>query len=231
MISHKHKCIFVHIPKAAGTSIENVFMEDLSLNMDNRHALLLGESTNKTIGPRRVSHLLAKEYVTLHFISQELFDSYYKFAFVRNPYDRLYSTYKYRKFDDYISFDTYIKLKLEKFITSQKEGFFFKPQYEYLYEAGNCLVDFIGKFENLEHDFNAVMNKLNLSHLPLKHHNKSLPSRGFIRKIRILGKIIKDYETWPYTKINNSEKKLDTEAKKIIIKYYKKDFETFNYEM
>ena len=25
MISHKHKCIFIHISKAAGTSIENFF--------------------------------------------------------------------------------------------------------------------------------------------------------------------------------------------------------------
>jgi hypothetical protein len=231
MISHKHKCIFVHIPKAAGTSIENAFMEDLGIDMDNRHALLLGESTNRTVGPRRVSHLRAKEYVQQHFISQELFDNYFKFAFVRNPCDRLYSTYKYRKFNDYISFDTYIILKLEKFINSESESFFFNTQYDYLYDSGKCLVDYIGRFENLNDDFNHVLKELNLTQLKLKHHNKSLPSKGIIRKIRIIGKIIKDYETWPHIKMNGSDKTLSPEAKEIVLKYYQKDFETFGYNI
>lgn len=230
MISHKHKCIYIHIPKAAGTSIENTFMEDLGLDMNNRHALIIGKNTNKTLGPRRVSHLLAREYVQQHFISQELFDSYFKFAFVRNPYDRLYSTYKYRKFSDYISFDSYIKFKLEKFINSETESFFFKTQYDYLHDSSKCLVDFTGRFENLEDDFNLVLKKLKLTQLRLKHHNKSFPSKGIIRKLRIIGKIIKDYETWPYLKMNGSDKILSLEAKKIVLKYYQKDFETFGYE-
>jgi hypothetical protein len=231
MISHKHKCIFVHIPKAAGTSIEYVFMEDLGLDMANRHALLLGENTNKTLGPRRVSHLLAKEYVQQHFISQKLFNSYFKFAFVRNPYDRLYSTYKFRKFIDYISFDTYIKLKLEKFINSESEGYFFKTQYEYLYDSGKCLVDYIGRFENINDDFNHVLKELNLPQLKLKHHNKSLPPSGINRRFKTFRRIVVDYKTWPFLKMNGSDKTLSPEAKEIVSKYYQKDFETFGYNI
>lgn len=231
MISHKHKCIFVHIPKAAGTSIENVFMDDLGIDMDNRHALLLGVNTNKTLGPRRVSHLSAKEYVQLHFISQELFNNYFKFAFVRNPYDRLFSSYKYRKYDNYISFDSYIKLKLEDLILSKTEGFFFKTQYEYLYDSEKCLVDFIGKFENIENDFNKVLDKLNLKHLKLKHYNQSMPSKSLIYKIKSTGRFLKDFNAWPYLSFSNTERQLSEKAKEIVIKHYKKDFEIFDYEI
>ena len=145
MISHKHKCIFIHIPKAAGTSIERVFMDDLGLDMDNRHALLLGKNTNKTMGPRRVSHLTAQEMLDQHFISQELFDTYFKFAFVRHPVDRLYSIYRYRKFSDFMSFDNFILENVDKIDDQDREYFFYKPQFEYLCNNAKLMVDFVGK--------------------------------------------------------------------------------------
>lgn len=228
MVSHKHKCIFVHVPKAAGTSVERAFMEDLGLDMDNRHALLLGASTNTTVGPRRVSHLTAAEYVDLHFVSQEIFDAYFKFAFVRNPIDRLYSTYKYKRFIDYLSFDDFIKLKLENFIKSETEGFFFKPQYEYLYGNNQLLVDFVGKLERLEKDFEFIQKKLN-SKLTLNHYNKSLEINGFSKIIRRYGKLVKDREVWGKAKYNENGKKLSEEAIAIIENYYKVDFDAFEY--
>ena len=92
-------------------------------------------------------------------------------------------------------------------------------------------MDFVGRFENLEEDFRYVQKKLNLLHASLKHHNKSKPSKGIIRKIRIIGKIIKDYSAWPYLSSSKSNNTLSHEAKNLILKYYIKDFETFNYEI
>lgn len=230
MVSHKHKCIFVHVPKAAGTSIERAFMEDLGLDMDNRHALLLGASTNISVGPRRVSHLTAAEYVDLYFVSQEIFDAYFKFAIVRNPIDRLYSTYKYKRFIDYLSFDDFIKLKLENFIKSETEGFFFKPQYEYLYGNNQLLVDFVGKLENLDKDFEYIQKELNFN-LTLKHYNKSNEMKGVSKIIRRYGKLVKDREVWGKAKYKENGKMLSEGAIAVIENYYKIDFETFDYEI
>ena len=67
-ISHKHKLIFVHNPKCAGTSIINYFdMEDWG----HQHAVNLKEKYS------------------------EYWDEYKKFVVIRNPWDRFYSCYRY----------------------------------------------------------------------------------------------------------------------------------------
>lgn len=228
MVSHKHKCIFVHVPKAAGTSIERAFMEDLGLDMDNRHALLLGENTNKTIGPRRISHLTAAQYVDMHYVSKEIYDSYFKFAIVRNPIDRLYSTYKYKRYNDYLSFDDFIKLKLEEFINSESEGYFYKSQYDYIYKDGKLLVDFIGRLESLGQDFEFVQKKLAV-HLELKHYNKSKKSEGIFNYIKSYAKSIRDTQAWGKFSHKQNNKELSKVSLSIIKKHYHKDFDVFNY--
>src|SRR6187402_3169911 len=71
MISHKHQCIFVHIPKTAGNSINRVF----GVGWENH-----------------------KDLARYHAeIPRETFERYFKFAIVRNPWDRLLSDYNYQK--------------------------------------------------------------------------------------------------------------------------------------
>ena len=228
MVSHKHKCIFIHIPKAAGTSIETAFMDDLGLDMDNRHALLLGENTNKDLGPRRVSHLAASEYVDLHFVSQEIYDKYFKFSIVRHPIDRLYSIYKYRTYSDYITFDKFIKVKLPQLINSNRDGFFYKSQYDYVYcDKGSC-VDFIGKLENLSEDFKIIKDKTGLKS-DLNHHNKSEIKRSSI--LKKIGKTIKDPNVWSNFSFKHKKKYLSPVAVDVVKKYYQKDFKNFKYKI
>jgi hypothetical protein len=229
LISHKHKCIFIHIPKAAGTSIENIFLQDLGLNVNNRHSLLLGENNNQDLGPPRVTHLFAKDYVKHSFISQELFGSYFKFSFIRNPYDRLYSSYKYWKFNDYMSFETFVTRKLPELLEHKTYSYFFKSQYEYLYGDGELLVDFVGRLENIETDINIVLENLNLKHLKLEHLNKSFNSNltpYFI--FRLIGRLFKDYKNIDKLSFNKNNN-LSKESKVLIQDVYKKDFELFGY--
>ena len=67
----KMKCIFVHIPKTGGVSIGDALFE------------------NGSPGHRDVTRYRK--------IFGRKFWSYYKFAFVRNPFTRLISTYEYLK--------------------------------------------------------------------------------------------------------------------------------------
>jgi hypothetical protein len=59
MISHPHRCIFVHIPKTAGNSVNRVFGVDWQNHKD-----------------------LARYAAEL---PPDIFSTYFKFAIVRNP--------------------------------------------------------------------------------------------------------------------------------------------------
>ena len=63
MISHHQKCVFVHIPKNAGQSIEHVFINLLELTWETRAPLLLRRNEHPELGPLRLAHLKAEEYV------------------------------------------------------------------------------------------------------------------------------------------------------------------------
>ena len=74
MISHKYKCIFIHIPKTGGTSIEN--------------ALLGGKKQ-----PTRIKHKRAKDYLKQY---PKEWKQYFKFTVIRNPWDWMVSWYYWR---------------------------------------------------------------------------------------------------------------------------------------
>lgn len=234
MISHKHRCIFVHIPKTAGQSVESVFLKDLGLTWKTRDPLLLRKNINPEISHQALAHLYAHEYCQYHFISRELFDEYFKFSFVRNPWARTYSFYKFlNAYPYYLSFEDFVLEELPKMMESDP---FVRPQYEYLYHNGNCQVDFIGRFENLKEDFSRIAKKLGLSTTKLPHRNKS--------KNRTFKNIL--YEFWSFVKrspgmlTNIKPGKADLpknyrdiyteDSKRKVAELYAKDIETFEYE-
>lgn len=94
MISHENKCIFVHIPKVAGTSIISIFDDQVKVKTENRLLLPFEPDANKFDPPP--THLRITDYVKYGHVSKEIFYEYFKFTFVRNPWDRIVSVYKYR---------------------------------------------------------------------------------------------------------------------------------------
>lgn len=232
MISHNHKAIFIHIPKAAGSTVEDLFIRDLSLSFKNSHSLLIGNSFNENLGPRQVTHLTAKEFLDFSFISKDLYISYFKFAIVRNPYDRLFSIFKYRRFDQIMTFDNFIKIKLEKMLNDTKERFFYKPQFEYVYNENNLIVDYVGKLESFQKDIKYILEKLNMGHLDIVHKNKSKNRKTSLKnKIKLF---IKEAINEPkvISNINfknNKTKVLSKGSVQLINEIYDNDFKFFGY--
>ena len=68
MISHKHKTVFVHIPKVAGQSVEQMYLADLGLNWSERAVLLLRPKLNTEKGPERLAHLTAAQYTQFGYL-------------------------------------------------------------------------------------------------------------------------------------------------------------------
>jgi chondroitin 4-sulfotransferase 11 len=81
MISHDHQCIFTHVPKTAGKSIRYLF----GLPEFKHQYKADGRNVEHGFGHRRLSE----------FVNEKYFAEYFKFAFVRNPFDRLVSAFFY----------------------------------------------------------------------------------------------------------------------------------------
>ena len=171
-ISDLYRCMFIHIPKAAGSSIELS-----SIFQDQR------DKTGEYVG----GHKTAMEYRRLY---PDKFNKYFKFTFVRNPYSRLVSAYFYlsrggmgNSYDTEI-FKKYFEHKKEDFVSfcrnslSEeliKDVVHFEPQHKFLCDDDmNILLDFIGKQENFVKDAKKVFKTIGLPY----EHRHSLGSNN-----------------------------------------------------
>jgi hypothetical protein len=196
MISLVHKVIFIHIPKCAGQSVEETFLNDLQLSWDD-HRYLFGcfekpSSWTKNI-PGRIAHLTAKEILDFKFLPIEIFNSFYKFSIVRDPVQRLVSSWNYlvpeENFDDWVA---------SKVLSGHKENnYFFKDQTDYLFDENNkLLVDDIIPFKTLgsskHHFYNYLENVSALSHRNASKKRDIFISQETTKLIKDLYK--KDYK-------------------------------------
>ncbi|HWA03667.1 MAG TPA: sulfotransferase family 2 domain-containing protein [Rhizomicrobium sp.] len=173
MYSKRFNTIFVHIPKTGGQSIEHVFLAEHGLTWETRAGLLLRRKRPEEKGPPRLAHLYAREYAGLGFVPTEEFDACFKFAVVRNPYDRAVSAWRFRRdgekaegpetFPDFIA-----SLAAPDGHRRNRE------QVRYVQdENGRLIVDRILRFESLASDFAEVSRRIFGRAIELPHVNKS----------------------------------------------------------
>lgn len=231
MISHNHKCIFIHIPKAAGTSLIRVLSDPPKTDKTDQLVLPFEPDENKFDPPP--PHLRAYDYVKYGLITKELFDSYFKFAFVRNPWDRIVSEYKYRMHAHRYSFKKYLFEHFPRPSWSD-EYCHVIPQYDFLHnEHGNMLVDFVGRFENLQKDFSYVCDKLNIETKTLPHRNisTSIFNRRDNNLIQILRSIRNKLSiTQRRNTFERYKDYYDNESVDFVANIYRKDIEAFGYK-
>lgn len=176
MISHRHKCIFIHIPKTGGTSIENVIWPVKSERTEADLWMGLVKPYYNKYQTGGLQHLTAQQI--RKEVGEDIFNSYFKFAVVRNPWDKAVSQYTYmqkrkdlRKFigmNRYTTFRRYLKL------IDRKEHVQWKPQLDFLVDTdGTMLVDKIIHFEALEEGFHGVIQHLGMPETDLPHANPS----------------------------------------------------------
>ncbi len=182
MINHEYKFIFIHIPKCAGMSI-------------GRTLYNLVDKDPKTYEGFKIHH---DEF------DEKIWKEYFVFTFLRNPLDRLYSQYRYRDFLYEHDFEYAVKnmkrlyeehynFKVDEnktgslqamldyygewiHLPSQKE--FLQGKYSNQVDK-RPYIDFYGKYETLQEDFDYVCEKIGLPKTKLLHENKSKNEKDF----------------------------------------------------
>ena len=175
--------IFIHVPKAAGTSINSALsLHDAFFAVRNRDKAARQRHAVASNLPEATAaldeHASAKHFIAA--LGREIFDAYYSFAFVRNPWDVAVSWFHYRLINPAIaghaeaeaakSFDTYVRRRL-----TQPDGVkWVGLQHPYVVDdTGQIAVRFVGHYESLQRDFAKVIAHLSVSTLELDHFNQS----------------------------------------------------------
>lgn len=207
LISRSRKFLFIHIQKTGGRSLSHLLKAE-------------APDTQPYLGTHDhafwAKHLLANEW-----------NDYFKFAFVRNPWDRLVSWYvmimqKTKRYHEMHRGNVPLRLwqyvlgnssNFEEFILNctkaiddidGKKSFVYN-QLDYISdECGDIIVDYVGKYETLEADVEHVLHKLGLNYQHMPHLNKSR----------------RQHYSYYYT----------TKTRDIVAARYERDIEFFGYE-
>ncbi|MCF8055254.1 MAG: sulfotransferase family protein [Desulfocapsa sp.] len=186
ILSHRYKFIFIHIGKTGGTSIAKTLCQlidsDLEETKYNKEIInSIGNNDNHGLhidhtGNLNCKHVAANDLKKI--IGDEIWQEYFIFSFVRNPYDRLLSMYsmftQYKEFknhpwNNYPSFQSFLNS-----IVSGETIIGDNPYHRCLTgDNDKLLVDFIGKFESLQESFNEVCSTIGLPQTELPHETSS----------------------------------------------------------
>jgi hypothetical protein len=206
VISHKHKYIFIHIPKTGGSSVERALLINENVITSDTPIFLLKSVDEKTRDKYKLqilknNQIVQQSHYPLDKFDLELQNNYYCFTFVRNPWDLVVSVYEFSKQYRYKMVN--VNFSFEDFLLKDKikaAPWHMLPQHSFINEN----INFIGKFENLQEDFDKICKNLNLQQQKLPHILKT-------KRIKY-----QDYYT--------------EETKNFVAVKYKKDIEMFNYK-
>lgn len=176
MISHRHRCIFVHIPRCGGSSVEAVLWPRERTASD----LWMG-----FVEPGRNRYQSGGlQHLTAQFIRQEvgdeIFYAYFTFAVVRNPFDKAVSQYAFlRRRPDLrallglspaAGFKEYLRA------IGAVPHVQWMPQHAFIFEGDTLAVQRIVRFERFETEIGQIFTELGESAaVPRLHGSERLP--------------------------------------------------------
>lgn len=223
IVNHSHQFIFVHVPKAAGTSVSELFSKYSAYSDLEVGGTELGEALQHAYKRRfnLTKHSTAEEIRAV--VGNATWDKYYSFAFVRDPYARAQSTFHFMKrwhgnkdmqrlafMDDLDDFKSYV---MSDVFAKQKAHRLLWPQKRWLVdEAGKLMVDHVGRLETLDQDIHKILSTApglvkvgGAGEAPQKNRSASTDAALY----ELLS--------------------TDPEAEKRIFEAYREDFEAFGY--
>ncbi len=182
LLSVRHRFLFVHIAKTGGTSVRAALAPlrrrdpwYLPQFLCSRLSHLAGHR----IGTKLPRH--AKAILALEMLPRDFYQSLFKFAFVRNPWDLQVSSFHHIRRErphlmaGHDDFESFLRWKLDPERPWQYHiDTSITLQSDYLVDLhGRVIVDFIGHYERLAEDFATVCQRIGRPGLRLPHRRKA----------------------------------------------------------
>lgn len=174
IVSHKHRFIFVAVPKTGTHSVRQALRAHMGPD-DMEQARLFVEKQFPIAELAALKHGHLSFEQVRPFLGEETFGSYLKFAFVRNPFDRFVSYCSFAT-SQQGTFDHDPKGVMRHILFKQPphNHIIFWPQYRFLTGAdGELQTDFLGRVETMQTSYDAVAARLGVDSSPLDHANQS----------------------------------------------------------
>ena len=217
ILSTSKKFIFIHVPKTAGWSMMDALTP---VSRAYRRSLLRSFSRRLPIRESAAhAHFRVHETAAgmIRKLGRDQFDTFFSFAFVRNPFDHAVSHYEYMK--QYriaatarkvaaMSFEEYLRYRQKR--PFWNDNLFSRcPDQTYFIEdaAGNMAIDKVLHFETLKTDFDWLVDHLDLEGAALPYVNKT--------RSKSESRPMQSYYT-------------DT-ARDLVLEIYDRDFDNFGY--
>jgi hypothetical protein len=174
IISDTKKFIFIHIPKTGGMSVRKVLWPFATVSVWRERTVAGKAQKNKHLSKHAKANAIARN------IDKRKWNSYFKFAIVRNPWDWLVSGYHYARRDknDWrhkvalrLGFKDYVKWC---FLESGdiRHNVLKAGQLDFILANGKIALEFVGRLERIRKDFDYICSRIGVR-VKLPHVNKT----------------------------------------------------------
>lgn len=174
IISHRHRFVFAAIPKTGTHSVRQALRQHMGPE-DQEQVRLFVEKALPYPELAKIGH----GHITLaelrSVVGEEMFASYFKFAFVRNPFDRFvsycaFATSKHGSF----ARDPRGTMRYFLFTAPPMQHMVFRPQHSFVTDAdGQLLTDQLGRVEDMQASYDSICARIGIPSSPLGHANGS----------------------------------------------------------
>jgi hypothetical protein len=182
IISHQHRFVFVAVPKTGTHSVRQALREHLSPEDLEQVGLFVNKRfPMEELAAIRHGHLSLRQ-VRPH-LGEDVFGSYFKFAFVRNPFDRFvsYCAFMTRNTDAFRQAPRQVMHEL-LFKVRPLDHVLFQPQHALLVgDDGELLADDVGRVEQMQDSYDRLCARIGIPSRALDKVNSTSP-RGDYRR-------------------------------------------------
>ncbi len=174
IISHQHRFVFAAIPKTGTHSVRQALREHMSAEDLEQVGLFV----NKRF-PFEELAAIRHGHITLDqirpFLGEEAFAAYFKFAFVRNPFDRFVSYCAFvTRGDGAFLQDPQHVMRYILFQARPVDHVLFQPQHTFVTdETGALLADYVGRVEDMQGSYDEICARIGIASAPLGQVNSS----------------------------------------------------------
>ena len=181
IISHQHRFIFAAVPKTGTHSVRQALREHMSQDDIEQVGLFVNKRFPfEELAAIRHGHLSLQQ--VRPFLGEDVFAGYFKFAFVRNPFDRFVSYCAFMTRDrDIFQRAPQAVMHHFLFVEPPEKHILFQPQHTVLTgEDGGLLADMVGRVEDMQASYDAICARIGIPSRPLEQVNGS--KRGDYRQ-------------------------------------------------